>query len=245
MYWLYLAGTNSNAIAPVNSIVNGNERIRKHLRAITKQHLSKEDINPTTSIATQLEASLKRPFEVLAATSSSTTDFMEKLTQLQSQSNEKSSKTFKKIPAKYQQMILVAASSSEATEVDYDADAVEFFKCSTPLQAQVMLNSLLEAEGIECSVSAAMATTLLYRSFLWRNPLSPAGLAASVLTTEGIIRSDTLQEASLESRSEEKTQKSKGASRKDDTDVQRMMIESRSGNCVRENRGSMYLEIRQ
>ena len=52
---------------------------------------------------------------------------MEKLTQLQSQSNEKSSKTFKKIPAKYQQMILVAASSSEVTEVDYDADALEFF----------------------------------------------------------------------------------------------------------------------
>ena len=57
-----------------------------------------------------------------------------------------------------------------------------------------MLNSLLEAEGIECSVSTAMATTLLYGSFLWRNALSPAGLAASVLTSEGIIRNDTLQE---------------------------------------------------
>ena len=91
---------------------------------------------------------------------------MEKLTQLQNQKNEKSSKTFKKIPAKYQQMILVAASTSEVTEVDYDADAVDFFKCNTPLHAQIMLkiNSMLEAEGIECSVSAAMATTIQYGS---------------------------------------------------------------------------------
>ena len=194
LYWLYLVGTNSAAIAPVNTIVSGNAKLREHLKVITEQTLSSKEELPDLSLATQLEASLKRPFEVLAATSASTTDFMEKLTQLQNQSNKKASKTFKKIPAKYQQMILVAASSSEVTEVDYDANAAEFFKCSTPLHAQVMLNSILEAEGIECSVSAAMATTLLYGSFLWQNPLSPAGLAASVLTTEGIIRSDTLQE---------------------------------------------------
>ena len=119
---------------------------------------------------------------------------MEKLTLLHSQNQEKSSKTFKKIPAKYQQMILVAASVGEVTEVDYDADAAEFFKCSTTLHAQVMLNSLFEAEGVDCSVSAAVATTLLYGSFLWKNPLSPSGLAASVLSSEGFMRSDTLHE---------------------------------------------------
>ena len=113
---------------------------------------------------------------------------------MQSKTGKKASKTFKKIPAKYQQMILVAASSSEVTEVDYDATAVEFFKCSTPLHAQVMLNSLFETEGIECSVSPALATTLLYGSFLWRNSLSQSGLAASVLTSEGLLRNDTLQE---------------------------------------------------
>ena len=173
--------------------MSNNAKVKGLLKVIASQHLQSNN-TATESMANQVEMSLKRPFEVLAATSSSTTEFMEKLTQLQTQNNEKSSKTFKKIPAKYQQMILIASSESEVTKVEYDADASEFFRCSTPLHAQVMINSLLEAEGIECSVSTAMSTTLLYGSFLWRNALSPAGLAASVLTSEGIICSDTLQE---------------------------------------------------
>ena len=193
VYWLYLVGTESDAVVAVNTIVSNNTKVKGLLKVIASQHLQ-SDNTATESMANQVEMSLKRPFEVLAATSSSTTEFMEKLTQLQTQNNEKSSKTFKKIPAKYQQMILIASSESEVTKVEYDADASEFFRCSTPLHAQVMINSLLEAEGIECSVSTAMSTTLLYGSFLWRNALSPAGLAASVLTSEGIIRSDTLQE---------------------------------------------------
>ena len=193
LYWLYLVSADSNAIAPVNVIVCTNPKVKAKLRKQEELNL-KEETEVTSSIATQVEESLKRPFEVLAATSSTTTDFMDKLTQLQAQQTEKATKTFKKIPAKYQQMILIAASTSDVTEVEYNADAVEFFKCSTPLHAQVMLNSVMEAEGIECSVSIAMATTLLYGSFLWRNPISPAGLAASVLTSEGLLRNDTLQE---------------------------------------------------
>ena len=86
---------------------------------------------------------------------------MEKLTQLQNQSSEKSSKSFKKIPTKYQNIILVAASIGEITALHYDADAAEFFKCSNNLNAQVMLNSLLEAEGIDCSILSAVTATLL------------------------------------------------------------------------------------
>ena len=194
LYWLYLVSAGSEAIAAVNTIGCNNDVIMNRMMDIGVRSLQQDKYVDSIDIATQVEASLKRPFEVLAATSTSTTDFMEKLTLLQSQNGEKATKTFKKIPAKYQQMILVAASSSDVTEIDYDADAVEFFKCSTPLHAQVMLNSLFESEGIECSVSPALATTLLYGSFLWRNSLSPAGLAASVLTSEGVLRNDTLQE---------------------------------------------------
>ena len=122
---------------------------------------------------------------------------MERLTQLQSQSSDKSTKNFKKIPKKYQNMILVATSTSEATELDYNADGAEFFKASSTLNAQVMLNSLFEAEGIDCSVSAAVTTTLLYGSFLWKDALSPSGFAASVLSSEGILRSDTLHEGMI------------------------------------------------
>lgn len=195
VYWLYLVGIDSEAITAVNTIGCNNSAVIELLEKVERDKIQ-DKVEPASEsfLSNQVEASLKRPFEILAATSASTSEFMEKLTQLQSQSNEKTSKTFKKIPPKYQQMILVGASLGDVTEVEYNADAVEFFKCSTPLHAQVMLNSLFEAESLDCSVSAAVATTLLYGSFLWRNPISPSGLAASVLTTEGVLRQDTLQE---------------------------------------------------
>ena len=92
-------------------------------------------------------------------------------------------------------MILVAVSTSEVTLLNYDAEGAEFFKCSNCLNANVLLNSLMEAEGIECSVSSAVTTALLYGSFLWKDTLSPSGFAASVLSSESnIFRSDTLHE---------------------------------------------------
>ena len=146
------------------------------------------------SFFNQVEKSLKRPFEVLAASQTQTSDFMEKLTHLQSQNNEKSSKSFKKIPIKYQNMILVASSVSEVTLAEYDADGAEFFKSSSILNGQVMLNSLLESEGIDCSVSTAMTSALLIGSFLWKDGVSPSGFASAVITSENFIRSDTLHE---------------------------------------------------
>ena len=94
-------------------------------------------------------------------------------------------------------MILVASSVGEVTVIDYDADASEFFKCSTNLNAQVMINSIFESEGVECSISAGVTTALLYGSFLWKNSLSPSGLAASVISSEGIFKSDTLHEGMI------------------------------------------------
>ena len=191
--WLYLVCKDSPSIAAINTIGCNNSKVIQALVDATTNKLAVSAPTPS-SISQQMESSLKRPFEVLAATSSTTSEFMEKLTQLHSQNQDKASKTFKKIPAKYQQMILVASSVGDITEVDYTADATEFFKCTTTLHAQVMLNSLFEVAGIDCSVSAAVATSLLYGSFLWRNALSPSGLAASVLSSEGLLRNDTLQE---------------------------------------------------
>jgi hypothetical protein len=94
-------------------------------------------------------------------------------------------------------MISVASIVGEITSLDYDAGAAEFFKCSNNLNAQVMLNSLLEAEDIECSVSSAVTATLLYGSFLWKDSLSPSGLAAAVNSSEGIFRSDTLHDRTV------------------------------------------------
>ena len=116
-------------------------------------------------ILTQLERYLKRPFEVLAASTSATSYYMEQMTQLQSKKSEKSLKSFKKISPKYHNMILVASSVGDITEVDYNSEAVGFFKFSNKINAQVMLNSQFEIEGIEFSFSSAVTSTLLYGSF--------------------------------------------------------------------------------
>ena len=198
LFWLYLVATDSESIEATPTIGCNNESLIFKLQDITASCLSSPTAPQVDNILQQVEQSLKRPFEVLAASSSSTTDFMEKLTQLQNQSSEKSSKSFKKIPQKYQNMILVASSSSEVTCQDYDADGLEFFKSTNCINAQVMLNCLMESEGIECSVSSAVTATLLYGSFLWKDPLSPSGFAACVLSSEdSVFRSDTLHDGMI------------------------------------------------
>ena len=57
-----------------------------------------------------------------------------------------------------------------------------------------MLNSLFETEVIEFYVCSAVSATLLFGSFLWKNALFPLELSASVLSLEGIFRSDTLHD---------------------------------------------------
>ena len=129
MLWLYLVSKNSPSINTVQVTGCANEKVAIELNAKVKHCLSSSQGTEAT-ISSQVEKSLKRPFEVLATSASSTTsNFMEKLMQLQNQSSDKSSKSFKKIPVKYQNMmILVAASVSEVTLVNYDAKAIKFFK---------------------------------------------------------------------------------------------------------------------
>ena len=103
-------------------------------------------------------------------------------------------KPFKNIPTKYQNIILVASSVGDITEVDYNAETVELFKCPNNINSQVMLNSQFKSEGIERSVSSAVTATLLYGRFLWKNPLSPSGLAASMISSKYHFCTDTLHE---------------------------------------------------
>ena len=196
--WLYLVSQNSTAIAATSSIGCSCEKVAEALEDVEENSLAPERKTPeSSSLFDQVEKSLKRPFEVLAASSSSTSDFMEKLTQLQSQSNKKSSKSFRKIPTKYQNMILVASSVGEVTTLEYDAEGAEFFKSSSVLNGQVMLNSLMEAENIDCSISSAVTSTLMFGSFLWKDSVSPSGFASAVLSSENFIRSDTLHEGMI------------------------------------------------
>ena len=91
-------------------------------------------------------------------------------------------------------MILVASSIGDITEVEINNEAKAFFKCSNLLNASILLNSMLDAQRINCSISNAMVTALMHGSFLWTNPLTPSGLASSVITSEDVLRTDMLHE---------------------------------------------------
>jgi hypothetical protein len=195
LFWLYLVTTGSETITATPVIGCTSPLVSSHFKQLESSLLVS---NPSTQTATDMSTAvgetLKRPFEVLATSASSTADFVEKLTQLQSQSNDKATKSFKKIPTKYQNMILVASSTGEATNAVYEQDAKEFFKATNVLNAQVLLNSELETAKLDCSVSPAMATALSHGGFLWSSPLTPSGFAASIIVSEGVLRTDTLYE---------------------------------------------------
>lgn len=195
LFWLYLVGTDSNSIKSTPAIGCSNIAVATYFKELKETTLSPLPTSTTTTSMTEAVGdSLKRPFEVLATSASTTADFVEKLTQLHKQSNEKSTKSFKKIPTKYQNMILVATSTGEATNVNYEQAASEFFKTTNILHSQVLLNSELESAKLDCTISPAMATMLSHGGFLWSSPLTPSGFAASTIVSEGIMRTDTLYE---------------------------------------------------
>ena len=106
------------------------------------------------------------PLEILASSASSTQDFMHKLTQLHTQNVDKSTKSFRKIAPKYQKMLLVASSQPGVIDMELNDTAMEFFKQSSVLNAQIFLNSHLESLKIDCSISSGLTTSLLNGSFL-------------------------------------------------------------------------------
>ena len=195
LLWLYLVGAESESIKSTPVIGCSNSAVAQYFQELKDIVLSPPSGSmPASDLQNAVGDTLKRPFEVLATTASTTADFVEKLTQLHKQSSEKSTKSFKKIPTKYQNMILVATSTGEATNVNYEQEASEFFKTTNILHAQVLLNSELESAKLDCTISPAMATVLSHGGFLWSNPLTPSGFAASTIISEGIMRTDTLYE---------------------------------------------------
>jgi len=139
--------------------------------------------------------SLKRPLEVMAASVTSMQSLLQSVSQIQHQVSDKSSKSFKKIPAQYQNMLLVACSVGQAIPESLNKDATDFFSNSNSLHGQLKLNSVLEGARLQVSVSPALETLLQNGCFLWMNAFTPSGLAGSVMTTENVIRSDSLHNA--------------------------------------------------
>ena len=196
MSWLYLVATKYEGIKPTPVTGCSSMDVIALLNDRGKACLGPAGSSPTkrTGGGSPWQEKLTRPLEQLAAASASNQDILQKLTQIHAATEAKSSKSFQKIPTKYQNMILVASSMSEVTLVEVNPQAAEFFKSQNVLHANIMLNSLLEMEQIDCSISNAMTTSLWHGSLLWANLVTPSGLACSVITIEDFLRTDTLHD---------------------------------------------------
>ena len=78
-------------------------------------------------------------------------------------SNNKTTKSFKKIAPTFQKMLLIASSrESRIILINLNNDdAVILFKQSPVLYAQMFINSLLESQTIDCTISSGLTTSLL------------------------------------------------------------------------------------
>ena len=191
--WLYLVI--KDKITAIPTMGCNSKILKQSFSNLESKCLGPSILEPTSvNNFQQIERVFKRPLEILATTSSSTQDFMQRLTQIHSNSNDKLSRSFKKIAPKYQRMLLLASSQGDAIPSELGKEAMEFFSQSTVLNAQIYLNSHLESLKIECSVSSALTTSLMHGSLLWVNSLTPSGLASSVISSLDIIRADVLQE---------------------------------------------------
>ena len=188
LFWLYLAQKDNTLVKAIQSQACGNVTLVQSFAKVEKECLKGTSNDSSFS-------ALQRPLEMMVASATTTQGMLQTLSQFQVQTSEKSSKSFKKIPSLYQNMLLVASSIGQAIPSKLEDEAMEFFSQANSVHAQLMLNSILENARLQVSVSPALATLLLSGSFLWSNPITPSGLASSVLTTEGILRNDTLQDA--------------------------------------------------
>ena len=108
LVWFYLAGKDSK-ITSIPMIGCSSRSMTNYFSNLKSDQLQRSTHQSIETLqADILESISKRPLEILAASSSSTQDYMQKLTQMQSQNNDKLTKLFKKIPPKYRNMLLVA-----------------------------------------------------------------------------------------------------------------------------------------
>jgi hypothetical protein len=198
MFWIYLA-SKDNIINPIPTTVNVSRRVKKYLDDIKAKCIKSAGRNNNNNqfnqnFADALGNHLKRPLEIIATSNSTQSDILRSFQSQHEKSTEKSAKSFTKLPMEYQNMILVASSLGDVTAMELNEKALAFFKCTNNLNANIMLNSLLETAGIDCSISTAMTQALMCGCFLWKNSLTPSGFAASVITSQDNIRNDTLHD---------------------------------------------------
>ena len=144
LQWLYLVARESTAVDATPVTGCNSIGIVKRLNEVTKTCTGPE---PSSSPKRSREAvtgapasaDWKIPLDIIAASTSSNQDYLRKLTQIQEKGQDKTSKSFQKLPTKYQNMILVASSTGEETPVVINPQAEKFFKSSSLLHAPLFL----------------------------------------------------------------------------------------------------------
>ena len=195
LHWLFLA--TKGKINSIPTIACSVKEVRKHFSEMQKLYKIEGKTNVPKQPIQDIALNMQKPLEIIAASSSSTQDFLSKLTQLHTTAQEKSSNSFGKLSDKVQNMMLIASSRGTVIPTSLNDEAMTFFKTSSISKAQQFLENQLEAKGIECTVPTAVANLWLHGCFLWTNPLTPSGIASSVIASKDIIFNDSIHEGIL------------------------------------------------
>ena len=175
IWWLYLLSKGKGKSIP--TIRCSNRNARKKFELIEESlgqrlEMSIQVYNHKSQLTNHL-VSLQRPLEIIASSSGSTQDFLSKLTQIQTASQEKSTYLFGKLLNKTQKMLLIASSRGNVIPTELKDKAMAFFVLSNCSQAQQYLESILELDRIKCSIPTIVANLWLQGYLLWLNPLTP------------------------------------------------------------------------
>ena len=197
LHWIYLASKNKVNLTP--TIGCSVKELRSRFKDIQQTIEGANQVQTTQSQNTNqdLSKSIKRPLEMIAASSTSTQDFLCKLTQIQTSNQDKSSSSFGKLSERTQNMMLVASSRGTVVPSELEEEAMNFFKLSSVSRAQQFLESYLETKSIKCTIQTAVANLLLQGCFIWSNPLTPSGLAGSVIASKDVIFNNSIHEGIL------------------------------------------------
>ena len=93
--------------------------------------------------------------------------------------------------------MLIALSRGTVIPKTLNNEAISFFKMSNFSKAQQFLEDYLDARGIGCTNSTPVANIWLQGYLLWTNPLTPSGLATSVISSKDLLFNDSVHEGIL------------------------------------------------
>ena len=194
LHWLYLSSKGKTNSTP--TVACSIKEVRMHFSNLEKL----EGLNQTTTAPPSnfnQNTNVQKPLDIIAASSSSTQDFLRKLTQMHSSSQDKTTNSFAKLSDRVQKMILVAFSRGSVINPELNSKAATFFKLQNFSKVQQYLESYLKTNGIECTVPTAVANIWHQGVFLWTNTLTPSGFAISVISSKDIIFNQSINEGIL------------------------------------------------